>query len=221
MGRSYIPAKDADFENWANNFQTLIAAAPATYGLVAADATAITAQYTTWHSAYLLIINPATKTKTTVDAKNVARNAATVVFRAYATQIRANLGVSDANKIALGVPPRDPTNTPVPPPATFPVFAVLNSTSLVTNIQSRDTLTPLSRAKPAGVEQIEVRAVVSPTVITDPSVIPYRRMRTETPFPIEWEAGDAGKTAYIVGRYTNRKGEVGPWGAIITTTVVA
>lgn len=219
MATGFLPAKDADFDAWANNFQTLIAAAPATYGLVAADATAITSEYTTWHAAYILVLSPGTKTKTTVNSKNTARNAATVVFRSYAAQIRANLGVSDANKIALGVPPRDPSNTPVPPPATFPVITVLNSTSLQTNIQIRDTLTPTSRAKPAGVEQYELYAVTSATAITNPAVIPYRRVATITPFPIPWQSTDAGKTAYIAARWTNRKGDVGPWSAIVPVIV--
>lgn len=220
MTTSYIPAKDADYDAWANNFQTLITANPSLYGLVTADAVSISSEFAVWHAAYLLVLSPTTKTKTTVNSKDTARNASTALFRAYATIIRANLSVTDANKIALGVPPRDPTNTPVPPPATFPVLAVLNSTSLATNMQYRDTLTPLSRAKPAGVTQMEVRKVTSATVISDPNAIPYDRMETSTPFALAWDSTDIGKTAYIVARWTNRKGDVGPWSAIVTTTVV-
>ena len=211
MSTSYVPTKDADLDAWMNNFQTLVAAAPATYGLTSTDATALTGEYNTFHAAYLLVTNPSTKTKTTVNAKDVARNAAIVVYRAYSTIIRANLAVTDANKIALGIPPRDPTNTPVPPPATFPVITVLNNTALVTNIQIRDTLTPTSRAKPAGVKQMELHAVTSATVISDPASIPYRAILTRTPDAIAWDASDAGKTAYIAARWMNGKGQVGPW----------
>jgi len=37
-----IPSRDADLDTWLLNFKTLIAATPTNYGLVAADATAIT-----------------------------------------------------------------------------------------------------------------------------------------------------------------------------------
>ena len=41
----YIPSRDSKLDPWANNFQTLIAANPALYGLMAADAVIITAAY--------------------------------------------------------------------------------------------------------------------------------------------------------------------------------
>ena len=40
---TYIPAKDALFATWLENFSTLLTAAPATYGLTAPDATAVDA----------------------------------------------------------------------------------------------------------------------------------------------------------------------------------
>ena len=71
---SYIPSKDAQLDDWALNFKTLIAATPTNYGLVAADATAITNAYTSWHTAFLAATNPSTRTKATVgEISNVLR----------------------------------------------------------------------------------------------------------------------------------------------------
>ena len=80
----YIPAPDASLNNWASNFSTLITAAPATYGLVAGDATAIATVVATWSAAYDLITSPSTKTKDAVQAKNAAKIAMLGTIRPYA-----------------------------------------------------------------------------------------------------------------------------------------
>ena len=40
MAGSYLPTREPELRDWVVNFSNLITAAPATYGLVAADATA-------------------------------------------------------------------------------------------------------------------------------------------------------------------------------------
>ena len=111
----YIPAKDAQFDAWLNNFSTLISAAPATYGLVAGDATTIAAQYSSWHAAYLLCTSKSTKTANAVSAKNTAKVTALAIIRPYAQTISNNPGVTSANKIALGLNPKTSTPSPITP----------------------------------------------------------------------------------------------------------
>src|SRR5947207_2879113 len=95
---SWIPTEDGPLDTFVNNFQTLIAASPTSYALVASDATAITAAYTTWHAAFLLAINPTTRTHATITTKNIQKANVMAVVRGYGATIRANRGVSDALK---------------------------------------------------------------------------------------------------------------------------
>jgi hypothetical protein len=109
MSNSYIPSKDAELDAWALNFKTLIAATPTNYGLVAADATAISAAYTSWHTAFLAATNPSTRTKGTVETKNVQKANMLTVVRGYAATIRANKAVSNELKIGIGLHVADTT----------------------------------------------------------------------------------------------------------------
>ena len=72
----YIPSSDGPALDWMQNFSALITAAPATYGLVAADATAIAAAVSAFDTALTAAIDPATRTKVTVITKNENRAAA-------------------------------------------------------------------------------------------------------------------------------------------------
>ena len=153
MGTAFIPTKDALLDAWEQNFSTLITANPGLYGLTAADAVAIAAAFTAYDVAYAVIANPATKSHTTITAKNIARNASLAVIRPYAATIRANLGVTDANKLALGLVVRDPTPTPVAAPTSSPVLSIIAATPLQHTLRFVDQNTPASgpspRASPA------------------------------------------------------------------------
>ena len=118
----YIPSRDSKLDLWADNFQTLIAANPALYGLMTADAVIITAAYASWHAAYLLVTSPSTKTAMTVSDKNTARVTMLGIIRPYATNISLNAGVASGDKTALGVNPRTSTPSPITPPTTNPVL---------------------------------------------------------------------------------------------------
>src|SRR3954470_13564670 len=100
---SWIPTSDPLLDPFANNFQTLIAANPTAYALVAADATSITAAYNSYHLAFLAATNPTTRTKATVATKNVQKANVLGVVRRYGATIRTNHGISDALKIGLGI----------------------------------------------------------------------------------------------------------------------
>lgn len=97
---SRIPTVDTALDPFINNFQTLIAATPTNYGLVAADATAITAAYTSWHAAFVAAHQPhhAHEGDGAVATKNTQRVNVLGVVGRYATIIRANLGVSDGRQ---------------------------------------------------------------------------------------------------------------------------
>lgn len=216
----YIPAPDADYDLWATNFSTLLTASPGTYGLVAGDATAVAAVYSTWHAAYLAAINPATRTPVTVQAKDVARSASLVVIRPYAVTISNNAGVNPSDKVAIGVNPGTSTPTPIPAPNTAPVISVQLATPLVHQLAYHDESQPETvKAKPDGVKFLELRGAVSVTPITDQAAIAFKSLQSKSPFFVEWDAADVGKQAYYAARWVNSNGLLGPWSAIQQFTV--
>jgi hypothetical protein len=221
MGTSYLPTRDADLDTWLNNFQTLIGAAPASYGLVASDATAITAAYTSWHTAYLAAVNPTTRTHGTVSTKNTQKANVSSVVRGYAATIRANRAVSDALKIGLGLHIRDTQPTPVPPPATVPVLAILNMRQGLQEVRATDESTPSSRARPAGSAGMLLFRAVAEEAVTDPEQARFLAFTGKTDFACEYGPADNGKTATYFARWTNAKGEMGPWSQPMPVSIAA
>lgn len=216
----YIPAKNANFIAWLANFSTLITAAPATYGLLAADATTIAGQNTIMAAAYALITSSATKTPATVAAYNADKVNCLAIVRPYAQTIANNAGVSSSNKVAVGVNPRTSVPTPITVPTTAPALTAVSTSTAGTIIRYRDaTASPSVKSKPYGVTQMQLYGMTSATPVTDPTTLTFLGVETKAPLTIALGSGAAGKTAYFAARWQTRKGLVGPWSPIISYVV--
>lgn len=225
MATPYIPNKDSSFDSWAGNFSALIAAAPATYGLVAGDAVTITAAADLWAAAYALTTDPSTKTKATVAAKDAQRAASTAVFRPYAILIRNNAGVSNEDKAGLGLTIPDGTPSPVPPPATAPALSLVSATPGAHQLNFRDSVSPLMKRKPVGVIALQLFAAVGVVQATDPSQASFVGTITKTPFINGFDSANRGKHATYFARWQTRSGAagvayVGPWSAPLDVIIV-
>lgn len=217
----YIPSKNANLIAWAANFATLIAANPATYGLMSGDAATISGTNTALAAAYALITSPSTKTAQTVSAYNTEKVMALATFRPYAQTISLNAGVSTANKTAVGVNPRTSTPLPITAPTTAPVLTAQSTSTAGTIIRYRDaTASPSVKSKPYGVIGLQLFAMASTTAITDPTLLPLIGQYTKSPLTVAMGSGAAGKTVYFAARWITRKGLVGPWSSIINYIVV-
>lgn len=220
----YLPPRDADFDAWLLNFSTLITASPTTYGLVAGDATIIAAQNTAWHAAYLLAINPSTRTPVTVAAKDVARVNATVIVRPYAQRIAVNPAVDNSDKVAVGVNPRGTVPTPIPAPTTWPALVWLGASPGVVQIAYKDSSLGATKKKPFGSTGMELwvgYGTGSPPPLADCSFV---SMVTKSPLAID-TTGNAGKAMSIYARWTTRSGpagtaQQGPWSPVLVGTAV-
>lgn len=216
----YIPNGDADFENWLANFSTLLTAAPATYGLIAADAAAVAAQQAAWSAAYTAAIGGTTRGPFTIATKDTARVTALATVRPYAQLIANNAGVSVDDKIAIGVNPRTNPPSPITVPATYPLISVVSATMLNHVLRFRDQLaSPSVKSKPYGVMSVQLFGMTSVTPVTDPTTLPLIIAATKTPLQVNWDSAAANKLAYYAGRWATRTGLVGPWSPIVAFTV--
>lgn len=225
MTNPYIPARDSLFANWLLNFASLIAASPSTYGLVAADAAAISAQQVAWQAAYDLAIDPSTRTPAAVAGKDATRAQSEALVRPYAIMIRNNGGVSNVSKVNVGVTVPDLTPTPVPPPVTSPALVLMAATPGLHQLQFRDSLSPLLKRKPAGVIGLELFRAIGTVAATDPAQASYLSTITKTPFVVSTPPADAGKRAVYFARWATRSGpggvaQVGPWSAALSTVAI-
>lgn len=216
----YIPSRDANLNNWLANFSTLVAASPATYGLVSGDATIITAAVAAWTASYTLVTSPATKTAETVSAKNTQKVDVLATVRPYAQTIANNAGVSSASKIALGLNPKTSPPVPITQPTTAPTMTAQSTSTAGTIIRYRDsTASPSVKSKPYGVVQMQLFALASVTTVTDPTTLLLQGVYTKSPLTAVMGSGAAGKTVYFASRWVTRKGLVGPWSSIISYVV--
>lgn len=216
----YIPVAQESLRTWANNFAALITAGPATYGLVAGDATTIQNAADDYDAKLTLALDPGTRSPASIADKDASRMSLLGVARPYAIMIRNNAGVSDENKVALGltIPDRNPTQ--IPAPTTLPLLNVAMATPLQQTLEYSDATTPMSKAKPFGAIALLVFAKTSATAITDPELLTYAKQVSKSPFVLDYAPGDQAKVAYIAARWVTRKGLLGPWSAI-TAAVVA
>lgn len=218
----YIPPQDAAFSNWFLNFETLIAASPATYGLLAADATLITATYASWIAAYNLVTSPTTKTAAAVSAKNTAKVNSLGVIRPYAQTISLNPAVSSGNKIALGLNPRTSTPTPVTPPTSNPILALQSYGPGIAILRYRDSsASPSVKAKPYGVRGLNLYAASSSTPITDPTQLAQIVRPTKSPFILNVPGLVGPVPAYLAARWAIQTGGLSPWSPIIKLNIPA
>lgn len=221
MAGSYIPAPDADFNTWAVNFDTLLAANPTAYGETSGTAAPVTAAVGAWGAAYTLATDPSTRTPSTVADKDAARAAAEATIRPIANRINANALVTNMQRSDLGLTIRKTTRTPIPAPTTAPTVALVSAIKNSHTLQIRDEATPTSKAKPFGVIGCELWRSIGLTAATDPSQCTLARVTGKTPTNVSTDPADSGKVCTYFARWQTRSGpggvaQTGPWSSVLS-----
>ena len=221
---SWPPAKDLDFQTAANDFLAKITLLPATYGLVAADATALSPIVANMNVQMGLATDPATRTKVTVMAKRVSRAQTEAALRALARRVQSNNTVTAAAKTALGLPVHSLVPSPVPTPVTKPMLNIVNISNAQLTVRIVDESTPTKRAKAAGSIGAQVYGYVAAAGAIPPQDLgqwSFKGMATKADFQINYVTADAGKQAYVIARWLNSKGETGPNSLMINAPIAA
>ena len=158
---------------------------------------------------------PATRTKLSVQAKNTARGALKAALRQAVKEYLAyNHAVTDEDRDGLGLPIYKTTRTPAPVSTTYPDFEIDSGTIRRLIIYFFDQGSVKSKAKPAGQHGAEIRWVISDTPVVDVAGLVHSSFDTRTPFTLEFEGHERGKTVYFCLCWENTRGEKGPWGEI-------
>jgi hypothetical protein len=76
-----------------------------------------------------------------------------------------------------------------------------------------------SKAKPAGQHGAEIRWAILDTPPVDVKELIHSSFDTRTPFTLEFEGHECGKTVYFCLCWENTRGEKGPWSKIVSAVI--
>lgn len=214
------PTVDGLLLPWSLNFSTRISATPTVFDLTATEAAAYAALHTDYTTKLAVADNPGTRTRAAIAAKNTSKAALLARARQFAKVIKASPTVTDAQRIDLGLPVRDGTPTPVPPPASRPLLVV----DPFGNVAVRDEASPTHRRKPTGAIGAVLFAAVLPDgqpAPTTPDEARYAGVATRDKFAVPLPEDAGGKFLYVMAQWLNGKGQPGPVSTVAVSRIAA
>ncbi len=216
----YIPRADSAFREWLDNFSTVIARAPWAVGLAPSDAARLTALAQRYAEAYVRARAPGTRNCSTVRRKNLLRREAWDTVRAIAMRIKRDRGVSDAQKIELGVYPPLGGQSPIPKPRTAPLLELIEMRPGVHRLRYQDRSRPSRFAKPYGAVSLQLLIQVARKAAASPDGAHRVQHATRHVFDVKFAAAESGRTATYFARWVTRRGRTGPWSRPLAVTIV-
>lgn len=117
---------------------------------------------------------------------------------------------------------RDDVLTPTGDMTTRPILHVDSNQRLQSLILLYDKKTPNSLKRPGNASVFELRAKVGGEASAGPGEFnEYLGFKPRSPHLEQWEYEDAGKKAWIIGRWIAKNGNPGPWSETVITTIAA
>lgn len=210
----FPPRRDGDLLAWSRSFAARISAAPASYGLDAAQAATFAALQSDYADAYAMAIRPESNSRANVIAKNDARGelldgagGAWELVRL----IQANPNVTNAQRSGLGLPPVDRHRSPVGPPQSAPELIVGAMRGPVIRMRLRDLDHPDRRGKPEGVEGAVILYHVGPEYPAEMGQWMFAMLTSRPVFDFElpWTV-EAGSKVWLTAFWFNARKQAGP-----------
>jgi hypothetical protein len=217
--KDYMPKKDGDFDILQNNVYNA-ALANATKWLIPQEVlAALAAPRQRWISAYATYCNPATHTPAATREKNDAKKEYAATLRTFIQgQIMHNTRVSDAERLAMGLPVYDHTPTQAQPPKTRTIMEIVFSQILKHSVHVRDSESK-GAGKPEHVIGFELWRRIGGEAEPKFEEMQLVELATRSPHTLEYTSADRGQLVWYASRWVNTHGEKGPWSEIISAIV--
>ena len=200
-----------------------IAANPGLYQVTAPDAAACVAAVNDFVAKYAAWNNPATRTIGTLEAKDAAKASALGICRVFYRQIQINNGITNENKLLIGVTPLSNAKTRRNCPQTSPAVAVVASTPAAHTVQFRDSTDLTRRGLPMGATMcqlfVEIGAENAGTF--DETKARFVGNYTLNPMAVVFDDADRGKQATYFARWGGKRNEFGQWSLPVSMTIAA
>ena len=171
-----------------------------------------------WKDKYSVYLPEATRTPLITFEKNEARRDFEKPLRLLVKNLQSNPKVTADDLRAMGIALPSGSRTPAPVPATYPEFTPDSSVIRRLTVHFRNAGSD-SNAKPKGVHGAEIRWAVLDTPPAGVATLANSSFDTRTPFTLEFDDAQRGKTVYFCLRWENTRGEKGPWSEIVSAIV--
>jgi len=209
MPRYFYTGTDAELLSGSSNFSTLISEGPTVFGLTAAQATAYATLNTAYQTAYAVNIEPSTRTKVTVQNKNMARAALVAGARQLSDYIIQVPTVTDGQLVALGLPART-ARTPIPAPGFSPKVDFLSVMGRTVRVRLHDSQST-RRGKPEGVNGASVFSHVGATPPANIADWKFEGNTSRTTVDVVFdESVPAGSLIWVTAFWFNNRKQSGP-----------
>jgi hypothetical protein len=212
--RDFIPKNDRTFLEWLITFLKNLFPSLARFSFPQEVHQLLAAKRDLFIEKLTAAENPKTRTKGVVEEKNVVRkDVEQTVRQAVKQYLTYNPAVTEKDHDDLGLPIHKSGRTPSPVALKYPDFDIDSSTirRLLIHFYDQGSKT---KAKPAGQHGAEIRWVISDVPVVDVAELIHSSFDTRTPFTLEFQGHERGKTVYFCLCWENTRGEKGPWSEI-------
>ena len=146
--------------------------------------------------------------------KDQTKEAAIAAMREFAnSSIRYNPKMTDANRLPLGIHPKDTNPTPQPVPHTVPEIETDSSVIRQLSFRLRD-FGAKTWAKPDHVHGMELAWVIAAARPADASEMPHLETATANPIVLPFKDEQRGSHVFYAARWINNTSQHGPWSDI-------
>ncbi|HEX8248516.1 MAG TPA: hypothetical protein VF599_10115 [Pyrinomonadaceae bacterium] len=112
----------------------------------------------------------------------------------------------------------DTTPTDAGAPVSVP-FALIDLGKLRHTLNFRDAATPDTGKKPPGILGAEIWYKIDGAAPVDNKECQFLALDTATPYVVQFDGADAGKTVYYLLRWQSKNGDKGDWSDVALATV--
>lgn len=214
MARSFFYGTDAELLLGSAAFAAKILSDPEAYGLDAAAAQSYATLDAAWAAAYRAAIDPETRTRPKVAAKDAARARLMAEGANLRKRIEGTAGVTDEQRIDLGLVPRvKPTRIGRPTERPRVSVASVLPWTVTVEVNRRE-----GRGREAGAAAAWVYACVGDAMTADAGAWEFRGAVTRGRCDLEFAPTiPAGTPVWVRAAWVNRRGEMGPMSEPVMT----
>jgi hypothetical protein len=214
--KDYIPINDAQFDAWQKNLLTRLGKGLLQQWDIPQSAyDALLPLQTEWGVRYAVTTNPDNRTHAQVLVKKEARTTFESALRAFIkAYLTYNPKVADDDREVLGLPVHKTGRRPAPVATDAPDSDTDTSVPGRVTIHFFEKGSNHKKGKPEGQHGGEIAWALSDVPPTRWDELTHSDIDTSSPFTLQFENNQRGKTVYYALRWENTRGEKGPWSEI-------
>jgi hypothetical protein len=219
MAQDYIPRGDLQFLQWAINFLKYLASSMIRLGFPQNIFQELSDCCDELANNLRIAGTPSTRTKLSVQAKDTTRVKFEKMVRLRVKEyLSGNHLLTDADREGLGLHIPKSTRTAPSVAASYPATYVDSTVLRRVTVHYHDKENG-AKAKPAGQIGVEIKWVILDVKPVSLNELINSTFHTRTPFTMEFDENQRGKTVYFCLCWVNTRGVKGPYSQISSAII--